>query len=255
MQLSYISRSGIIILTIVLFSCKKQKATKPDFAVLQLYGWIASNGIVVTNYSGAPLANYSEAARVNSLLLSLYMNKYYITDKVQPFAFFAYPDTLPKSAPLLKLDLQLEKHQIYSLFMSGTTASLDTVLVKDNFPVFQPSDSAAAVRFVNLMRGDAVSINLKGKPYGSVVQSLPYMGVTEFQNFPVRDDIDTYEFEVRDAVTNNLLTTYSCRDVNAKETGTHRWLAKLRTHAVTGIRGNTSAGDPNSMTIRELLHN
>jgi len=255
MQLSYIARHGIFILIIVLFSCKKQKVIKPDFAVLQLFGWIADNGIVVTNFSDAPLANYSEAARVNTLLLSLYMNKYYIANKVQPFAFYAYPDTLPKSAPLLKLDLELEKNRIYSLFISGTTTSLDTVLVKDNFPVLQPSDSVAAVRFVNLMKGAAVSINLKGKPFGSVMQNLPYMGVTEFQTFPVREDIDTYEFEIRDAVTSDLLTTYLCKDVNAKETGTHRWLAKLRTHAITGIRGNTSAGDPNSMTIHELLHN
>ena len=253
MQLSYISRYGIFIFIIVLFSCKKQKALEPNFAVLQMYGWIADNGIVVTNFSDAPLVKYSEASRVNSYLLSLYMNKHYITNAIQPLAFYGYPDTLPGSAPVLKMNLALEKGQVYSLFMSGTTTSLDTVLVKDNFPVLKQSDSTTAIRFVNLMKGSALSINLKGEPYGSAVQNLPYMDVTEFKNFPVRYDTDTYTFEVRDAVTNDLLESVLFTDINGKANDTHWWLAKLRTHAITGIRGVTSG--VNQMSMRGFLHN
>lgn len=252
---SYIFRYGLFVFLIALASCKKQVVVEPDFAVLQMYGWIANHGVVVTNFNETPLVNYSEAARVSSAENGYYMHKYYISSPVQPLSLYAYPDTFPKSQPVLKMYLKLEQRQIYSLFLSGATTSLDTLLVKDNLPVISQADSASSIRFVNLMSGGPVSINLKGEPYGSVIQSLSYMTVSAYKDFPVKDNTESYEFEVRDAVTNELLATELYDNINGKLDGNHQWLGKIRTHAVVGIRGITSESSRDRMRMAFYLHN
>jgi hypothetical protein len=240
---------SLLFMVVVTGSCKKQRAVESNFAVLHIVGAIKDNKYVVTNFKGTqPLPNYLAAARIGTFQTP-FPGRYYIAEPQQPLAFYTFPDTMPGSKPVLSMNLQLQKDVLYTLFVAGTTSSLDTVLIKENLPVIAIKDSVSAVRFVNLMSGAPVSVNLKGEPYGSALQSLPYMGVSAYARYPIRHYITRYEFEVRDAATGDLLVTYTDEEVDPYMSGgALNWLSKARTQVIAGTRGVTTG--VNRMTVR-----
>jgi Domain of unknown function (DUF4397) len=104
--------------------------------------------------------------------------------------------------------LNLTTGGIYSLFFSGDTTRPDTLLVQDNIRNY--NNDSAGVRFVNLsIGGKSLSINIEGGTPGDIA-SLSYKGVSGFKTFS--SDINgpgAYNFEIRDPLTGDLLTTYS----------------------------------------------
>jgi len=103
---------------------------------------------------------------------------------------------------------------LYSLFIAGTdTTSPDYLFVQD--AVTQRTDSTAGIRFVNLSAGsNPVSIDIMGQAYGGVVADLAYKGITGFISFPATSAISSYVFEFRDALSGNLLASYTLSGVN-----------------------------------------
>jgi len=102
----------------------------------------------------------------------------------------------------------LETYAGYSLFLCGDSpANVESVFVKDNLAVFK--DSVCAVRFINLMPGsDPISVNISGNANGSEVQSLAYKNLSNFIQHPAKKVNKSYSFDIRDAATGNLLTSY-----------------------------------------------
>ena len=240
MRLSYLRFYTVILLSVAVFfsSCAKQKAVQGDFAVLHIFGAISNDDYVVTNFKGAqPINYYSQASRIQTIDFAAPPNKYYISNSPQPLAFYTFPDTLPGIKPMLNMELNLQMGEAYTLFLAGSNKSLDSMLIKETIPVLNESDSVSAVRFVNLCNTAPISVNLKGKPYGSAVQSLPYKGITGYVNYPAGRSIDTYEFEIRDAASGNLITTYVATGVNGIAANIYYWLGKARTHVLTGTPG------------------
>lgn len=247
-QAQYFIYLSLLSMLVITGSCKKQQTVESNFAVLHIVGIIKDNQYVVTNFKGAqPLSNYLGASRIGTFQAA-FPGKYFITEPQQPLAFYAFPDTMPGSKPVLNMTLQLQKDALYTLFVAGTTSALDTVLVKENLPVIPVKDSVSAVRFVNLMSGAPVSVNLKGQPHGSAIQSLPYKGISAYAHYPIRHYITRYEFEVRDVATGNLLVTYVDEQAAPNESGALNWLSKARTHVIGGTRGTTTG--VNRMTVR-----
>jgi hypothetical protein len=123
-------------------------------------------------------------------------------------------DTLnfgPKASGLMFYNiLSLKKGDIYSLFLCGAdTTSPDYLFTTDTLPYYSSADSVMGIRFVNLSTGaNSVSINLEGKPNGSVVNNLPYKGITRFGQYANNSTINDYMFVVRDAATGDSLTQY-----------------------------------------------
>jgi hypothetical protein len=225
-------------------ACKKQTPVKGNFAVLRIYGVIKDNEYLVTNFKGSePLDIYKDATRISAGGNAYGFNKFYVYDSPQSIGFYYYKDTMPKSEPVLKLDLELEKGQIYTLFLSGTRNVVDTLLIKENIPTFETTDSSTVFRFVNLSNDAPVSVNLKDEPYGSLISSLPYQGISAWFRFPLVANMQPYEFEVRDAATGELLATYKDNDMTGAAGKTHRWLQKSRNHVFYGIRGETSSAN------------
>jgi hypothetical protein len=97
---------------------------------------------------------------------------------------------------------------IYSLFLLGDTTRPDTLFIKDNI-VNYTSDSAG-VRFVNLsVDGKALSVNAEGGAAGDFA-TLSYKGVSGFRQFNAdMNGPGSYNFEIRDPVSGDLLTTFS----------------------------------------------
>lgn len=133
------------------------------------------------------------------------------TDKPFHLSVFFARDTLKsifsKTIPFAPADL-------YTLFVSGVGARVDTLLIKEAvLPAY--TGDVCGIRFINLApdAGD-VSINLVGRPNGSEVAVLHYQQVTSFIQYPAGKDVSPYQFEVRQISTGNVLATYSFDDTN-----------------------------------------
>jgi hypothetical protein len=244
----------LFIVVVLVGSCRKQRAVEGNFAVLHIAGAIQDGKYVVTNFNGTGAISYYLTASRIGTHQSPFPGKYYIGNPQLPLAFYAFPDTLPGNKPVLNLNMQLQMGEAYTLFLAGSTSSLDTVLIKETIPAISPSDSISAVRFVNLGNTGAISVNLKGKPNGSAVQRLPYKGITTFAHYPVTHNIASYEFEIRDAATGNLITTFVDDEVYpGAGNGIHLWLGKVRTHVFMGTPGITTG--VNRAFVRYFIQN
>jgi hypothetical protein len=101
---------------------------------------------------------------------------------------------------------------IHTLFMSGDTLQVDTLLSTDAIPYFPSTDSLSAIRVINLAKGNLpMSINLQGNP-GTQTEftNLSYRQLTSFKSYSIVSSIGgAYNFEIRDLVSDSLLTTYT----------------------------------------------
>ena len=105
-----------------------------------------------------------------------------------------------------------------SLFLTGLSPSqVNSVLIEETFKA--PSDSTCAVRFINLSPDSSpISVDIQGNPDGSEVTSLSYKAFTVFKSYGAKSvNINNgYNFEIRDATTGSLITTYSFTPISFK---------------------------------------
>jgi hypothetical protein len=87
--------------------------------------------------------------------------------------------------------------EIYSLFLSGTPASVDAVLLKDTIPFQQ--DSTAGIRFINLAPNTSakpLNITLQVTPTINEVSNLAYKLYTGFKSYTGLYN-SSYTFQLR----------------------------------------------------------
>jgi len=127
-----------------------------------------------------------------------------------PTQIYQVSDT---TTPLFKNTLNLSANKIYSLFLAGTAnvqTTIDTLLTIDKPPYHSDRDSTIGIRFVNLSQGSHdMSINLEGNPDGSEVASLSYKSITNFKTYAATSNNTQYTFDIKDAQSHDLLTTYT----------------------------------------------
>lgn len=110
--------------------------------------------------------------------------------------------------PYYNNSVEVNEGDIYTLFLAGTNVQADAILIKENIPFIK--DSLVGVRFINLSpNSTAISINITGNANGSEASSLSYKEKTDFKFYPGTSSVTGYSFQIRDAVTGNLLTTYT----------------------------------------------
>jgi hypothetical protein len=220
-------------------SCKKQTQVEPDFATLRIAGFVHDQIPLLTNFSGKDLSVYKNARNVNSTGVPLFMNMA-IYNEIQPVWFHAVPDTMPGDKPVMVLNLHLKKNRSYSLYVAGPVHALDTLLLEDIYQPVRFTDSITQLQFVNLIHNGAISVNLQGKPPGSLASGIPYLGYTAYLPVEVNHSTDQIIFEFRDAVTGDLLFNFIAYDANGKQGGNMSWLFRSRTMVMSGIRGVSS---------------
>ena len=162
-----------------------------------------SGGYFYFNFSnnGAKYQEYSAYTGTNTF----HIHKMIVLEPVYPALF--------------NTTLDLPVGSIQSLFLTGTTAKPDTLLVKDAPLQLSVADSSMGIRFVNLSPSSRpVSINMTGASSGSEIASLPYKSITGFKAYPTRASVAAYTFEFHDATTGDLLA--SCMIGNIGNPGT-----------------------------------
>ena len=188
------------------FSCGKSN-NPPGTASLTIVNAVAGSNPLYTNSSTTQaLEWYYEAGQISFgsfAEFSSYSGR-------QPLAL--YQDTLAQSVPLYNLTLTLPIGTIHSLFLTGTTSVPDTMTTVDTPPYHPAPDSSMGIRFVNLSPGSAtVSVDIQGEANGSEAASLPYKGITAFNNYPATAAVSAYTFEFRDASSGALLASYRAK--------------------------------------------
>lgn len=206
----------IVVVAIAESSCNKE-LKHPEASSLIIVNAVAGAGRLATNFSGMNnLTYYSSATGVNYGVSSEF-NAY--RGPIQ-LGLYQYPvDTFIHSSPLFRLDLNLSASGMYSLFLTGTVSSPDTIFTTDYPPYYNRIDSSFGIRFVNLSAAsNPVSVivkrNAAGIDIGNGVSRLAYKGITDFQKYRAVTGDSTYKFEFRDAANNALIATYNMTNVN-----------------------------------------
>jgi hypothetical protein len=101
-----------------------------------------------------------------------------------------------------------QDREVYSLFLTGTAAAPEGILVKDNIPY--RTDSTAGIRFINLAPGSTpLNITLSTSTGTNEVANLAYKDITEFKTYPGLYN-SAYTFQVRAANNpNTVITTFT----------------------------------------------
>lgn len=137
------------------------------------------------------------------------------------------------------------KSKIYTMYLSGTKANVDTMFrEEDDYPfIFTDAkipllaDSVVNVRFVNLSTScPAVKIKL-ATGTGNEVDNLPYKGIGAWKAYPAKLPTTTYSYQIRDAATDALIITF-----NFSATATNRFKnVALVIRGVFGTNSGTAA--------------
>lgn len=119
-----------------------------------------------------------------------------------------FPAATPNT-PYYNQTLSMANGSYYSLFLSGASSSaIDATLINETYQNY--TDSLCGVRFINLSPGsNPISVNLIGSVNGSEVTSLAYKAYTDFKQYPAKKTNTSYAFQIRDATTDNLITSYT----------------------------------------------
>ena len=109
-----------------------------------------------------------------------------------------------------KKTLNFSAGSIHSLYIIGRDAP-ETLLLEDHIPSYQ--DSTSGVRFINLSPDSKpVTINLQGNDATNTeFSSLAYKQISAFKGYSAKLPFlyNGYTFEVRDAASGDLLTTFT----------------------------------------------
>lgn len=235
----------LILLAAASLSCKKQQVYDSNPAVLQVVNALEDGVMLYANLSGTHPIQYDKALSIPNKQFTR-MN---IIGSVQPMAFYGSKDTLPESTAVWSRDLQLGSGKMHTLFLFGEQKTPGHLLIENNYPGFRTDDSVTNVRFANMSNGQPVSVNLKGKPAGSLPGNLAYKEISTFIALKADKSVDNYEFEFRDAATGTLLCTFLAPGVNNYSLGQNIYLNRSWMLVLVGKPGGTGV---NALSITKV---
>ncbi|MBO9573130.1 MAG: hypothetical protein J7497_13145 [Chitinophagaceae bacterium] len=102
---------------------------------------------------------------------------------------------------------QVEANEAFSLFLSGIPGAIESLWVKDNYPVH--SDSTFGVRFINLTANSIpVNITLATTSTINEFENIGYQQLTEYKTFFANNENQNLTFQVRSSADpNNILAS------------------------------------------------
>jgi len=192
----------LIIGSMLAASCKKNDAGVPLLASVNVVHAVVNAPVIKVNTTGGQVfyATYADsikygAAKAYSLIAGI----------DAPITIVSTSDT---TKPLFNAALSTNEGELYSLFLGGQYPQCDTVWVRDYFSNY--ADSSVGVRFINLSpNSGAININIKGNTGKLEATNLAYKQITNFTTYAARSTNSSYIFEIRDAATSSLLSTFT----------------------------------------------
>jgi hypothetical protein len=193
----------IMVAQISLMGCKKDLRYSPSPASLTIFNGLNDMQPMYVSFgdTAVPFYSYENFIQYGSSF------QYSVSDATTPIRLTSAEDTLQ---PWIQGKMSLEAGGIYSLYVAGKDGKqIDTLLSKDVLPSY--SDSTAGVRFINLMESKReVTINLEGNsPDQPEFGSIGFKQSTAFKGYSARTGILSYNFEIHDKQSGEMITTFS----------------------------------------------
>ncbi|MBO9572454.1 MAG: hypothetical protein J7497_09630 [Chitinophagaceae bacterium] len=226
----YLFITAIIVTGIT--SCKKNEFDTKPMASLNVINAVIGGGDVKINM------NYRDSAKsYNAKTFGLQTGE----ESIRVYS------TLDSTKPYYLQEHNLKSGGLYSMFLFGNSPSPETIFIEDAIPHY--TDSAMGVRIVNLASGSgALNVTTATDPSANILENIAYKGLSDFVKISMPGNLtaESVTFDIRDAATNEVLTTYSLpefEDFNYPGISIARQRFKGITLVVKGISGQIDGVD------------
>lgn len=190
-----------LLLASLFFSCKKDNVLT-DLASVNIINATVNVTSARVNYQGLSVFYSALNDKV-----SFGANKVY-TIPANTLRLIDIVSATDSTISLYHRKIKLAPGNIYSLYLAGQSTAVDTLFLKDNIPY--RTDSTAGVRFMNLSYNSTpVNVTLSTTTTVNEFNNIAYKGITDFKTYPALKTNTSYVFQIRDGVSNNLLTSYT----------------------------------------------
>ncbi|MEP7376784.1 MAG: hypothetical protein ABI675_25525 [Chitinophagaceae bacterium] len=181
----------LFVVVLLSTSCKKDAAETKRIASLTLGNYVAGGTTVKLGSRIQTVSNNGSA----QLALFVGENDLYawpINDSLNPY--------------FTRSKFNAEDRAVYSLFLCGTPAMPEGIIIKETIPY--RTDSTAGIRFINLSpNSTALSITRSTSPTVNEVTGLGFKSYTDYISYPGFYN-SAYTFQIRNAA-GALLTSFS----------------------------------------------
>ena len=246
---------AVILPVILMFTaCSKEEPFVGSPSTVQLFNALDDGTELYVDLSGRRPMEFNTALRItNKQYYDVRTNSIYIKQPQQPLELWSTSDTSTHDSPLISANLELEEKSFYSMFVFGNKTAAEFLLHKDEIPALKANDSVTFFRFANFGNARPISVNLKGEPAGSFIQSLPYKGIGEFTEMNARTAVGQYEFEIRDQASEELLAVFIADNFgyNNGSVVINKWYNRSNTLVLTGQYNGTG---PNQQIVYLMNH-
>lgn len=238
-----------VLLSMTVVSCKKDSETQ-GVAGLTIINALPDCPAVLANFSGQhPIRWYATAL---SLKYGTFDPSYHITvpAKEQQLMFYKFPDTMAKDLPVSRFTFNPVAGDISTLFLIGTQTQRETLLVKNNIPVYSSKDSLMALRFANLIPGSGpMKVTVSGKGIDVLSNNLAYKGITAYLPITATSAVSDVLVKFFDQVSGTLLANYTLKNVGAKS-GSNPW--RYRSFTLALKNGPDSSNPGAAQTVLKI---
>lgn len=217
-------------LLLVLSSCKRNEIVALPLATVS----------VVNTVNGGRIAKLNTNLRDSCLNMSY---KHFSIVAGNTSAVNVFPNG-SSTTPYFSQNLATKAGDLYSLFLTGTDAAPEAVLVKDIIPPY-PAEDVINVRLVNLSPGSVpLSLTLGNEPLVNVFSGIAYKQVSEFKtlSFPMTLPVNRSQFQIRNGAGDLLFTYIMPVAGTVSQTASRRRNISITVKGLTGGTGTTAFG-------------
>lgn len=192
----------VLIITASITGCKKDEVPTFELTSVNIIHAVVNASAIKVNPTGSNIIYSSYTDSIKFGAAKVYSLK---AGTENPVTIVTTADT---TKPLFTATLPTGRGEMYSLFLAGQYPKADTVWVRDELSNYK--DSLIGVRFINLSpNSTGLKINIKGNTTQYEATDLGYKQITTFKQYAAKSANTNYQFEVRDAVTSTLLTSFT----------------------------------------------
>lgn len=188
----------VILITVSILSCKKQLTPQAAASINVVNAAINSEAVKVNSLGGSVIyASFPDLGYGSNAVFTVPAGNPVITIVLSS-------DTLH---PIYNNAVSVKSNGIYSLYLAGQSPDFDTLLIADSIPY--RTDSTAGIRFINLSpNSNPITVNLSAIPNLKEFTGIGYKQITAFKTYPANSTDLLYDFDIRDANSGDLITTY-----------------------------------------------
>lgn len=223
-------------------SCKKDISPEGT-AALTVINAIPDCPVAAMNFTGNEIIYWYSTMNVNYATYAPSFHMTVSSSKELPVAFKKFPDTTVNDKYIYKTVLHPANGEVSTLFLVGTLANPESMLVTKTPPHYSSTDSVMGLRVVNLSPGSApVKVNISGQDVNVTSNNLVYKGITDYLPLKATSKVGNLLVQFYDQASGTLLASYTLPNVGATATD-NPWRYRNYTIALKGLPNAANASE------------